>query len=391
MASIRDTLANLVEQYKQSDVPAAYLLRGDAKGLWKDLNTPKPVDTAQDMTNLALNLVGSIKPVGKTAQELAQTLAQKNAVEMLGLPEGNTAMQRARALGFNVDEPVYHGTTHDFTKFGGKLHNPEGFMGSGHYFTSSPVDASINYARIESPDLSQRIAVKAEQILDANDIYNWSSNSPEYLKAINQAKKEIAGENLGNVIPAFLKSKKTLDVSKQSKDYIDFSPKYDKAGEFVDDNKNVYKLAKILEKQGNKYGFSGKKVLGDLSNEGALMDQVSGRYLNDLLKENERIMYAEHPQTGQLVGNEAIRNIYKGLGYDTITMNPVDEFPKMFENVPGDVKHYIVNNPNQIRSRFAAFDPARTNEPDLLAGAMAIPIATDEDKRNKIIELLKNK
>jgi hypothetical protein len=116
MASIRDTLANLVEQYKQSDVPAAYLLRGDTKGLWKDLNTPKSVDTAQDMTNLALNMVGSIKPVGKTAQELAHTLAQKNAVEMLGLPEGNTAMQRARAMGYDTapSNRLYHYAKQDW-------------------------------------------------------------------------------------------------------------------------------------------------------------------------------------------------------------------------------------------------------------------------------------
>jgi len=389
MASLRDTLANLVEQYKASDTPIANLMRGDTEGAKKSVANALQQATQDPYSGL--NVLGTTKLVGKTAQELAHATAQKNAVEMLGMLPDNTAMQRARALGFNVDEPVYHGTTHEFTKFGGKLHNPEGFMGSGHYFTSSPADASINYARVDAPDLSNRIEQKTEQILNNNYVHDWVSNSPEYLKARDLAKKEIAGENLGNVIPAFLRSNKTLDVSRYSKDYIDFSPKYDKAGEFVDDNKNVYKLAKILEKQGNKYGFSGKEVLGDLSSEGALMDNVTGRYFNDLLKNNERIMYAEHPETGQLVGNEAIRNIHKGLGYDTITMDPVAEFPKMFEDIPGDVKHYIINNPNQVRSKFAAFDPARVNEPDLLAGAMALPIATDKEKRNKIIDLLKNK
>ena len=32
MASLRDTLANLVEQYKQSDTPLANLMRGDTEG-----------------------------------------------------------------------------------------------------------------------------------------------------------------------------------------------------------------------------------------------------------------------------------------------------------------------------------------------------------------------
>lgn len=60
-------LDRLLNQYIQkSDAPAAYLMRGDPQGLWKDLNTPKPIDsakTAQDMHNLALGMIGSIKPI----------------------------------------------------------------------------------------------------------------------------------------------------------------------------------------------------------------------------------------------------------------------------------------------------------------------------------------
>ena len=56
-----------------------------------------------------------------------------------------------------------------------------------------------------------------------------------------------------------------------------------------------------------------------------------------------------------------------------------------------EYNEFVALSPEQIRSPFAAFDPAKVNEPDLLAGAMALPIATDKDKRNKIIDLLKNK
>ncbi len=41
--------------------------------------------------------------------------ARQNAVKMLGLPENNTAMDRAKALGFGND--VYHGTTKNFPAF----------------------------------------------------------------------------------------------------------------------------------------------------------------------------------------------------------------------------------------------------------------------------------
>jgi len=41
--------------------------------------------------------------------------ARQNAVKMLGLPENNTAMDRAKAMGFGND--VYHGTTKNFPAF----------------------------------------------------------------------------------------------------------------------------------------------------------------------------------------------------------------------------------------------------------------------------------
>jgi hypothetical protein len=44
----------------------------------------------------------------KTEFEIANEIAQKNATEMLGLPPNNTAMDRARALGY--DMTMYHGT-----------------------------------------------------------------------------------------------------------------------------------------------------------------------------------------------------------------------------------------------------------------------------------------
>lgn len=61
--------------------------------------------------DLALAFAGNIKTVGKTPYEIAQEVAQKNATKMLGLPANNTAMDRAKALGF--DTPVYRGTTAD--------------------------------------------------------------------------------------------------------------------------------------------------------------------------------------------------------------------------------------------------------------------------------------
>lgn len=57
-----------------------------------------------------------------TEFEIAHDVAQRNAAKPiskggLGLPADNTAMDRARAMGFDTD--AYHGTTNDFPAFGG--------------------------------------------------------------------------------------------------------------------------------------------------------------------------------------------------------------------------------------------------------------------------------
>lgn len=64
--------------------------------------------------------IGTQKPL--TELEQAHLTAQRNAALPvseggLGLPPDNTAMDRARALGFDVDNPVYHGTNWDFAIF----------------------------------------------------------------------------------------------------------------------------------------------------------------------------------------------------------------------------------------------------------------------------------
>jgi ADP-Ribosyltransferase in polyvalent proteins len=86
----------------------------------------------------------------ETSFSKAHEIARKNAmlpVEQggLGLPENNTAFDRARAMGFDVDNPVYHGTNADISEFdlkhSGKASGAEQY-GSGVYTTTSPQQAS---------------------------------------------------------------------------------------------------------------------------------------------------------------------------------------------------------------------------------------------------------
>ena len=66
--------------------------------------------------------------------------AQEAATRLLGLPPDNTAMDRARAMGFD-DKTYYHGTDADFISF--KV--TEGARNSNAYVSASPDPKVANH------------------------------------------------------------------------------------------------------------------------------------------------------------------------------------------------------------------------------------------------------
>lgn len=64
-------------------------------------------------------------------------------------------------------------------------------------------------------------------------------------------------------------------------------------------------------------------------------------------------------------------------GFDSATV---------LENKP--MEEFVVFNPSIIRSRFAAFDPMRRNEADILAGVLPLGLLADEEQRKKLYELM---
>ena len=120
--ALKDGVQNQYAQgapYRKAMIGA---LQGNFKPADQLFNTPQPVDP-----NEAVNAAMTFAPMGlgtigkaaslipKTQYELAHELAQKNAVDMLGLPANNTAMDRANAMGFN--KQGYHGTNADIKAF----------------------------------------------------------------------------------------------------------------------------------------------------------------------------------------------------------------------------------------------------------------------------------
>jgi hypothetical protein len=88
---------------------------------------------------------------------------------------------------------------------------------------------------------------------------------------------------------------------------------------------------------------------------------------------------------------QAIKAAQEG-GHDGAIIRNVRDQPHIGKDVTVPSTVYVPFNPNQIRSRNAAFDPAKANSPDLLASRAPLPAApqTEEQKRAAIAELLRN-
>jgi len=220
---------------------------------------------------LSTSQVGNVTKglLSKTQFEKAQEIASKNAETLLGLPKGNTAMDRAKAMGY--DTPVYHGTSADITKFSNRKSNRG-------YGTS--VAEQANNANMYSKDTAiYPLLIKKNTILDVTN--------PSQVEQLSK----VTDEYLSNVKP-------------------------------YDNQITFYPFTKQDVFEGFKQPYSA--------------------------------YYAEQRLVPELV---------KKMGY------------KGTRSLENNMPQYKIYNPKDIRSPFAAFDPARANEPDLLAATMAFPIS----------------
>ncbi len=220
---------------------------------------------------------GSIKAIPKTQYDIAQEIAQKNATEMLGLPPNNTAMDRAKALGY--DTPVFHGTS--------VWEMPDG-RSSGDILAFDPMH-------------NQKAFPGRKLSLD--NLGSWVTNNPSSGGADLYAR----GENAA-----------------------------------------IYPL---LMKQGNVW---------------------SNRFVG-LQKTGNRLAGANPDAPVNAGSLNALRKFLSDANIDTVKIvsDPrTDGGEFMSQNA------FIVKNPNNLRSRFAAFDPARVNESDLLAAGVPLGLLT---------------
>jgi len=353
-------------------IPATKALAGKAKPMVKagaKALAPKAGELAEQYmmrTGMALPMADApakgrkVDPV-RAEREAAMERARINAVKMLGLPENNTAMDRAKAMGYEPDNELYHGSLHDIKRVNIGKGEPTAFAGQGFYMTPNPKDASMNYASIYGPDVSGKIDRGIEQIeKDTRRIYNALQK-----KKLTPARAEIllreigVGKNLGVVYPLMVKRGAEANMAKRGR-----SARID-AGEYYDEATDSYIEGPMAQAWGDAlktfeyYGVEPPDEIYELVSSGGTLDEVW-----DAVAKSRREFNAYDPDTGDPITKEGLASqVVKELGANTVT-HPT-EFRNPDLNIAGE--HTIALQPSGIvRSRFAAFDPAEADSPDLL-------------------------
>lgn len=292
---------------------------------------------------------------------------------------------------------LYHGTTHDFDTFQNKNSNPESYWGPGHYFTTSPEDASVNYAGA-GPDLSSRIQLRAEQIAD--EIYHTiSDNDDEELtreeypqifgvdgeldqRLVGSLSQEMATREMyggkDHVKPVYLRMHNPLNIVGSEATYFDHHQAYDSENnEYGEESGLVVALYNAIVSAGNDFGFDGSAAWTNISdrlepNEGIRADAV-----NKILRECDEIAYVQDDE-GRLISPQVVADIFRRMGYDGTVMNAYHHFGKgrqygqKMQGIFPDTRHYFAWDGNNVKSATGNNGIYDVNNPKITASVMPL-------------------
>lgn len=376
------------------------------------------------IAKLAKAAKAASKAAAKAPQEAALETARKNAVKMLGLPESNTAADRAKALGFTAEG--YHGTTGDIKKFEPQyLGESTGAQSAkkAFFFAQDPKRPPANLL-VKAPPQSKSVqmlrdlGVPEEEIAKLNQVsmkghgaetasgYSALGGSREYKEAMRKAKAAEKSRNWSEY-EKWTQVAEDAEIGR-SNELQDLVAKYGEARDLMLDRINNAILNKPLPqeqateldakmKQLMPYGWYNSysipqlkalkgevaKLAGPEYAESALKsidDFISvkaNRQLAEQYQQGSNVIPAElryknpmvHDFGGSVYRDQSYADLIdeaKRLGHDALILQ------NTYDPGAGPAKLIDVTavfDPSQIRSRFAAFDPAKVNDPDILGGA----------------------
>lgn len=296
-------------------------------------------------------------------------------------------MERAKQWAYGVDEitdaafifeyaksgkpiamRVMHGTTHDISSFVTRSSKNEMYapdLGFGIYGTTSPKDASANYADHAGPDLVAKIGQLHDRKM-ADSGTDWG-NRDERDRLKQEAIDEISG-GAPNVIPLIVRMKNPLVIG--SRDWRDgsfdgdetvFEIEYNEDGEAEDGLATnllyVHLPAAVSQMTGVSLSKAREAIDYSTIEESGIIDgrRVPAGILHKKMK--DATFNIEDPETGNIISPEIVRLALELAGFDGIVDKSVsDKFSNMAGVGHGTV-HVVAFKPNQVRSENAAFMP----------------------------------
>lgn len=238
---------------------------------------------------------------------------------------------------------LYHGTTHEWTKYSRKLGNHENDMGIGFYATSEYYDAQQNYLK-EGKDITAKTAFFAENLAEKKGITTQKAR-----KIINQ---KYVGDT-EKIMEVFLKINRPLIIATKGFEgtFFDFAPFIDK-DENYEDSKALIKFKEAFEDVCDDFDLSYDVKIRAweefMDNIGEL-DYVSAYKIIQAIKRID--FFYDYLANEELGGNnvyEFVSQIFQKLRFDgVIYLDASEHFPNM--GIPPHTKHFVAFKPNQIK------------------------------------------
>jgi hypothetical protein len=286
----------------------------------------------------------------------------------LGLPANNTPMDRANAMGFVKD--TYHGGLRNVKKLDPRKGSTESHAGQGVYSTDSPKDASQNYASVYGPDVEAKINRSMdEQEKDWRRIHSRLSD-----EALTPRQQEILlantldADNIGVVYPLKVRSEKSIHLDRPEENPVTVGPfvQYDEAADRWTETPHYPTFEQALDEYSQRGGET--NPIRDFAYDYG--EEIPARDLFNAIQKQGAKDYLYDPYTGDLIsGGVAAADFLKHFGIDEVRHTP--QFNNRDLNIAHE--HTISLNPDNVRSRFAAFDPWRKDAATAAAFGVAAP------------------
>ena len=291
------------------------------------------------------------------------------------------------AKGYYVpEEPVYHGTTHEFDTFDINKGSMSNYFGPAFYFTDDEEDATKNYTGT-GPDQDRNIENLEYKLAEENDydehyLWNLYSDDPRYRPYFHEdgtvaslqylvnkiARDTILGPNKPRVIPAHIRMKNPIHLtSSRDSEHPErvFVDDVEGSMEFLDKRVNPTDRHYFSTVIHNLYNILLDYWESDVAyeiceelvqeNSAGLDEEISASSLiMDLMRKLE---FWDKDQDSEYKG-DIVKRFINSLGHDSIIMDPNQFFGMYAREKP--IKHYITWDPENIKHarENIEFDPS---------------------------------